>query len=402
MIRTFHGGIVAQSGGPSAVINSTLVAIIEEAKRKNLAWLHGSLNGPEGIDKERFVDLFMERDDILNRVARTPCSALGSSRRKIGREEGQIAPERIFEVLKKRDARYFFYIGGNDSAGNALEVSRIAMHNEYELYVFHVPKTIDNDLMENDHTHGYRSAAKFVALATLGDNLDNLSLPGVKINVIMGRSAGFLAAGSGLARRNEDDAPHLIYFPERVFNIENFLRDVEGAYKRYGRAVVSVSEGIEDKKGVPIGWNGKKDSHDNYELEGQLVANRLTELVRKAGIKRVRADVFGYLQRSFPGIVSSQDRREALAVGARGVREAVKGEHQSGSISLMRKPGGKYDFEMRVVPLEAVAKGTRRMPDEFINEEGNYVTQAFLDYVSPLFGKLPEMGRLEMHFVKFS
>ena len=225
----------------------------------------------------------------------------------------------IFKVLRKLDVRYFFYIGGNDSAETVHIINEEAVKAEYGISCFHIPKTIDNDLRENDHTPGYGSAARFVACAVKGDDLDNRALGGVKIDVIMGRHAGFLTAASALARTEKDDGPHLIYLPERAFSMDRFVKDVKAMMKRHGRCVVAVSEGITDRAGTPIiaAYTQEVDSHGNVQLSGTGALGDLLAKVLKeqAGIKRVRADTFGYLQRS-PGIASRQTRRKRARSGS--------------------------------------------------------------------------------------
>ncbi len=231
----------------------------------------------------------------------------------------------------------------------------------------------------------------------MGDNLDNRALPGVKIDVIMGRHAGFLTAASALARVHPDDGPHLIYCPERPFSTQRFVQDVKRVMERLGRCVVVVSEGIADADGVPIAAKFIKetDAHGNVQLSGSgalgdLLAN---EIKAQLKISRVRADTFGYLQRSFPALISAVDACEARAVGARAVACAMAGE-PDGSIAIRRKAGKAYQVYFERVPLKNVAKETRSMPAAFINKAGNDVTPAFLQYVRPIVGALPEIGRL--------
>ncbi len=392
--------LIAQSGGPTVVINQSLVAAIIEAKKhKEIENIYGSLFGIKGILEGNIIDLQKENPSDLKKVAKTPCAALGSVRKKPTEEEC----EEIFKNMQKYNIRYFFYIGGNDSAETAFILNENAKKVGYEFKCFHIPKTIDNDLRENDHTPGYGSAAKFVAMAMIGDNLDNKSLPGVKIDVIMGRHAGFLTAASSLAKNYEDDGPHLIYFPERPFIIEKFLKDVDEIYKKYGRCLIAVSEGISDEKGEPIAAKFTKevDAHGNVQLSGTgALGDLLAEFVkRELKISRVRADTFGYLQRSFPGIYSEVDAKEAYRVGELAVKYAT-GKYESGSVSIKREKGEKYKVYYELVPLEAVAKETRSMPDEFINENNNWVTEKFIEYAEPLVGKLPEIGILKKYKVK--
>ncbi len=388
--------LIGQSGGPTVVINQSLVGAILQAKQsKEIGAIYGALHGMKGILEENFIDLRKESLSELERIANTPASALGSARKKPTDEECA----KVFEILKKYNIRYYFYIGGNDSAESTHIINEQARKFGYDLRCYHIPKTIDNDIMENDHTPGFGSAAKFVACAIMGDNLDCRALPGVKINVIMGRNAGFLTAAAALARVYPDDGPNLIYLPERPFSLDTFAKDVESVYKKLGRCVVAVSEGISDENGTAIAAKFSKevDSHGNVQLSGTGALGDLlaTEIKKRTTITRVRADTFGYLQRSFAGLVSEVDAKEARTVGMLAVKEAVKGKEPSGSIAIRRKPGKKYAVYFERVPLANVSKETRHVPDNFIARSGNDVTQAFLDYARPLVGKLPVIGRLK-------
>jgi len=387
--------LIAQSGGPTVVINQSLVGAVLEAKRHSeIKRIYGARHGIKGILSEDFLDLKKESAQTLHAIARTPSAALGSVRKKPTAEDCV----KLFGILQKYAVRYFFYIGGNDSAETAFIINEEAKKVDYELRCFHIPKTIDNDLRENDHTPGYGSGAKFVACAFMGDNLDNRALPGVKINIVMGRHAGFLTAASALARIYPDDGPHLIYVPERAFDLERFAADVKAVYEKYGRCVVAASEGIVDKehKSIAAAFIREVDSHGNAQLSGSgALGDLLAGYVKlRTDISRVRADTLGYLQRSFPGVVSQVDAREARAVGALAVKSAVKA-NADGSIAIRRKPGKKYEAYFELIPLISVAKETRPMPDAFINDEGNDVTQAFLDYARPLVGELPKIGRFK-------
>ena len=384
--------VVGQSGGPTAVINESLVGVIEQAnEHPEIENLYGAIHAVAGIVKEEFVDLTKLSAETLNEVAASPCSALGSSRDKPDAEYCA----KIFEVFKKHNIRYFFYIGGNDSANTAYFINTMAAEVGYELRAFHIPKTIDNDLLVTDHCPGYGTAAKFVASALIGDDLDNRALPGVKIDCIMGRHAGFLTAASVLGRQREDDGPHLIYLPERNVSMDKFLGDVEGVYKKLGRCVVAVSEGICDMDGVT--WAEKlakgveTDAHGNVQLSGTgALADFLADKIKaELGVKRVRADTFGYLQRSFAGVRSEIDAREARWCGRHAVQYAM--EEVSGSVAIKRlSSGADYAVELFRTELSNVAEKTKPMPDEFINAEGNGVTDAFIEYAMPLTGGLPK------------
>jgi len=386
--------LIAQSGGPSAVINRSLVGAVLEAKRHTcIRRIFGARHGIQGILDEAFIDLRKETGATLEAVARTPSSALGTVRKKPTPKDCR----KIFGVLRKYGVRYFFYIGGNDSAETAHIISVEAAKTGFDLKGFHIPKTIDNDLRENDHTPGYGSAARFVASALMGVNLDNRALPGVHISVIMGRHAGFLTAAAALGRLHKDDGPHLIYVPERPFDTRAFVKDVARVYRKLGRCLVAVSEGISNSDGEAIASRFLKevDSHDNPQLSGSGALGDMlaAEVKARTKISRVRADTFGYLQRSFPGVISNVDAREARQVGIEAVRRSLR--ESSGSIVIRRAPGKAYRVTFDCVPLEKVAKEARAMPAKFINRAGNGVTRAFLDYARPLVGDLAPIGRLK-------
>jgi len=389
--------LIAQSGGPTHVINQSLIgAVLEAKKHKQIKGIYGSLHGIQGILDENFINLKRESVNTLEAVANTPSSALGSVRRKPTPEDCAA----IFQTLEKYKVRFFFYIGGNDSAETAYIISEEAKRAKYPLHCFHICKTIDNDLRENDHTPGFGSAGKFVAQAFMGDDLDNRALGGVKINVVMGRNAGFLTAASALARQHDDDGPHLIYLPERPFAMSRFIKDIKAVTKKLGRCVIAVSEGIADAKGTPIvvkaSTKKEVDSHGNVQLSGTGALGDIlaAEIKAKTAITRVRADTFGYLQRSFAGCVSETDAKEARGVGTAAVKEAVRGT-VSGSIAIKRKRIKKYAVEFKRVPLRNVAKYTKHMPDAFINAEGNDVTPAFIKYAAPIIGKLSVIGKFK-------
>lgn len=392
--------LVAQGGGPTAVINQSLVgAVLESRKFPQVTKVYGAINGVQGIINEDFIDLTQETTHNLEQVAITPSSALFSTRDK----PDKAYCREIFNVLRAHDIRYFFYIGGNDSADTVRIVNEQAEESEYEFRAIHIPKTIDNDLMVNDHTPGYGSAARFVAQSFIGINLENRSLPGVYIGVVMGRHAGFLTAASSIAQKYPDDGPHLVYLPERPFNMDNFLKDVKGVYDKYGRCVIAVSEGIVDETGSPIMTklmdNVERDEHGNVRLSGTGVLGDLlsNEITSKLNIKRVRSDTFGYLQRSFVGCVSDVDQHEAREVGEKAAQFAIW-HNLDGSITIHRT--GFYSVDYKLSSLIDVAAKTKHMPDEFINNEGNNVTDAFKYYVTPLLGSnMPSAHRLRAPIV---
>jgi 6-phosphofructokinase len=387
--------LVAQGGGPTAVINQSLVGVVLEARRfPQVARVYGALHGVRGIVDEDFVDLTQETLHNLEQVARTPASALGSTRDKPDLKYCQD----ILAVLQAHAIGTFLYIGGNDSSDTVRIVADEARKAGHPLRCVHIPKTIDNDLVGNDHTPGFPSAARFVAQAFAGANLDNNALPGVYLGVVMGRHAGFLTAASALARKFPDDGPHLIYVPERTFAIDRFLADVKTQYERHGRCVIAVSEGIHDETGLTIAEklskNVERDAHGNVQLSGTgALADLLCDEIKdKLRIKRVRGDTFGYLQRSFLGCVSGVDQREAREVGEKAVQFAMWGD-RDGSVAIRRN--GDYSVEYVLQALEAVAGKTRTMEDELIAASGNDVTAAFGSYLRPLVGAdMPETHRL--------
>lgn len=390
--------LVAQGGGPTAVINQSLVGVALEARRfGQIGHIYGARHGVRGIIDEDLVDLTQETSHNLELVANTPSSALGSTRDK---PDAAYCHE-IFKVLQAHQIEHFFYIGGNDSSDTVRIVSQEARAANYDLRCIHIPKTIDNDLVGNDHTPGFPSAARFVAQAFAGANLDNAALPGVYVGVVMGRHAGFLTAASALGKKFPDDGPHLIYLPERVFKLEQFLADVKSMYERHGRCVIAVSEGIHDASGTPIAALLAKDlehdAHGNVQLSGNgALADLLCkEIKAKLKIKRVRGDTFGYLQRSFIGCVSDVDQREAREVGEKAVQFAMWGGCD-GSVAIKRT--GFYSVDYELLPLEAVAGKTRVMEDAFITASGTDVTDAFRMYLRPLLGSgMPDAFRLRHH-----
>jgi 6-phosphofructokinase 1 len=393
--------VIGQSGGPTSVINQSLVGVVQELRKTgHIEKVLGARHGVKGIVNNDFIPLDSASEELLERIALTPAAALGSTRDK----PDAAYCEKIFESFRKNNVRYFFYIGGNDSCDTARIVADLAKKEGHELRVFHIPKTIDNDLRVHDHTPGYGSAARFVAAAIMGDNYDNRSLPGIKVDVIMGRHAGFLTAAAALGRRNPEDGPHLIYVPEAPITEEKFLADVDAVYSKRGRCLIAVSEGVSRPDGKTfaeaMSSNLERDSHGNIQLSGtgalgDYLASLITKKLQTPGGKklRVRADTFGYLQRSFPGFVSETDAAEARLVG----RVAAQFSTQpgtEGSIAMKRAAGVEYKIETFLTPLSTVARETKHMDPSYISG-GNNITQAFIDYASPLIGKLPAVGTFD-------
>jgi ATP-dependent phosphofructokinase / diphosphate-dependent phosphofructokinase len=385
--------VVAQGGGPTAVINHSLVGVALEARKYSfMTHVYGARHGVRGIIHDDFLNLSQATSHNLENVAITPSSALGSTRDK----PDEAYCGRIVEAFQKHDVRYFFYIGGNDSAETCRLVSQHAQDTGYELRVIHVPKTIDNDLRVTDHCPGFGSAAKFVISAFVGLDLDNAAIPGVFVGVVMGRSAGFLTASSLVARRNVDAGPHLIYVPESSFDTDRFLDDVDRVYSRLGRCVVAVSEGIVDPEGVPmllrLRADADRDPFGNIQLSGRgTLGDALADAIQaRLKIRRIRCDTFGYLQRSFLGMISEVDASEARDVGESAVQFAVW-QQRNGSVSIHRT--GDYTVDYFLTDLENVAGGTKPIPQEYL-VGGCDIADSYKSYVRPLLGHVPHFDRL--------
>jgi 6-phosphofructokinase 1 len=390
--------VIGQSGGPTSVINQSLVGAVLELKKNGLVdQILGARHGVRGIVNDEFISINAAPDELLERIALTPAAALGSTRDK----PDQAYCEKIFQSFARHDVRYFFYIGGNDSADTARIVSELAAKEGHALKTFHIPKTIDNDLRVHDHTPGFGSAARFVACAMMGDNYDNRSLPGIKVDIIMGRNAGFLTAASVLARQHPEDGPHLIYVPEAPMSEEKFLGDVDRVYKKHGRCLIAISEGASRPDGkiwaeAIVSDALDRDTHGNVQLSGSgSLGDYFASLIKeKLGKKlRIRADTFGYLQRSFAGCVSEVDAREARLVGKTAVQYAAEGK-DNGSVAMRRTGGSSYNIETFLTPLSTVAKETKHLDPAWI-KDGNNITAAFEAYARPLIGKLPVVGTFD-------
>ena len=384
--------VIGQSGGPTAVINKSLVGFIKEAVKQDFDEILGARHGIGGMLSQDFVDLANLSESQLYGIGKAPSAALGSIRKKPSDSD----IEQLISIFKKNDIRSFFYIGGNDSAETANLIYNGAVEIGYDMKAFHIPKTIDNDLLETDHTPGYGSAARFVAHAFQGDDAEMRSLKGIKINVLMGRHAGWLTAASTLGKASEDDGPHLVYLPEKPFIIEEFKKEVKEVYDSLGRCVVAVSEGIQGKDGEYFlqtyakesgsSLAGQKDSHGNIQLSGSgLLGDTLSQIISEhIEFARVRADTLGYIQRSFLADVSEVDAEEAERVGMHAV--VASKDTDSGSVILKRQLSEKYYSDVDIVDLYKVAKNTKNMPQEFLDENKPYVTNEFFEYAMPLTG----------------
>ena len=363
--------VIAQGGGPTAVINQTLCGAITAARARDPGLrILGARHGVRGLTARNTVDLSRLSDTDLARLGATPNAALGSTRDKPDPD----ACSAILAALDELDARAFIYIGGNDTAGT-LDLLRTASTGTCRFV--HAPKTIDNDLMANDHVPGFISAGLFVAHAFASMDLDFRAMPGIYIGIVMGRHAGFLTAAATAWQRTGDDAPHLVYAPEKPFSLAQFLDEVAGVYERLGRCIVAVSEGVQDETGRPLaealaaGGAAERDAHGNLQLTGGDLGMALQKALKGRFPKaRARIDTLGYLPRGYLGVIDPMDAQEAFAAGAVAAERAFE---ENGSV-VLRYDGAKT--APGLVPLDQVAGRTRHMPDEFfagnslISDEG--------------------------------
>ena len=381
--------IVAQSGGPTAVINSSACGVVQTAmKSDKIGSVFGSNNGIMGVLKEELFDISAEKAETIEMMKRTPAAAIGSCRYKLkSLDESRADYQRILDVFKAHEIRYFFYAGGNDSMDTADKVNKLAAESGYEMVCMGVPKTIDNDLAFTDHCPGYGSVAKYVATSAMNAGRDTEALytaDTCTILEVMGRNAGWIAAAAGLANREPQDAPHLIYLPETAFSIDKFVADCKETLKQFGRLFIVAGEGLRDDKGnyltADSGAFGK-DSFGHAQLGG--VGDALKVLVeREVGVK-ARVNKLGTNQRSAMHFASLTDVNEAFICGKAAVEFALNGENGK-MVTLLRAPGDLYRCSTGLAKLSDVANGEKMLPAQFINDKGNGVTQAFKDYLKPL------------------
>ena len=381
--------IVAQSGGPTAVINSSVCGVVQESlKSGKIGRVYGATNGILGVLKEELFDISAERPETIEALKQTPAAALGSCRYKLkSLEDSRADYGRILDVFRAHDIHYFFYAGGNDSMDTADKVNKLAEEGGYELVCIGIPKTVDNDLACTDHCPGYGSVAKYVATCAAEAGRDTESLyttDTCTIQEVMGRDAGWIAAATGLAARSQEDAPHLIYMPESAFSFEKLISDVREVLKELGRVFIVAGEGLKDKNGGYImadaGRFGR-DSFGHQQLGG--AAEILKAVIEKeVGIK-VRFNKLGTNQRSAMHFASLRDVNEAYMCGQAAVKAALSGENGK-MVTLIRRDGAEYECTTGLAELSEVANGEKKVPGEYINEDGNHITDAMRDYVRPL------------------
>ena len=398
-----HGNaVVGQSGGPTAAINATLSGVIKgalDAKEKGIInTLYGMRNGIEGFLREDFVDLFKVFEDTndLGTLEATPAAALGSCRRKLkSHEEDAATYDKILEILKKYDIRYFFYIGGNDSMDTVLKLSRYAASHDYELRVVGVPKTIDNDLMATDHTPGFGSAAKFVAttVSEIIRDINVYTMDAVTIVEIMGRDAGWLTASAALASLN-GEGPDLVYLPERVFDEDQFVNDVKTRLKDHPAILVAVSEGVRFANGEYVGAGTQSGAVDVFGHKYLAGTGKVLESIVKNRIGcKVRAVELSLTQRCASHMASLTDINESVTVGKGAVAAAIEGK-TGVMMTIERSDTDEYTSYVGCADIAGIANAIKTVSDEYINEEGNGITDAGIAYLKPLI-----MGELSLEYV---
>ena len=390
--------LVGQSGGPTSVINSSLAGVIEGAlSAPTIGRVFGMRYGIEGVLNDFLVDLGTESSAVLSGLRSTPGSALGSSRLKLKEEHFPA----VLKQLQKYNIRYYFMIGGNDTMDTIHRVTKYANEHGHEMVGVGVPKTVDNDLHGTDHTPGYPSAARYVALSVLQAGVLARDMQKVDQFVIfqsIGRSAGWLPAAAGCARFGNDTPPHLILFPERPFNRDRFLGAVAATHEEHGFVSIVCGEGITNADGTPVSVSQTRDKFGNVEF-GAMGGTSAAMMLH-----RMIADEFGWrgefqVTESLPMCAADRgvklDFDEAFACGQEAVRLATQGE--GGVMVTMNRLNPTpehYEIGFGTISLSEVANHERPMPDHFMSDDGFGVTAAFRDYVAPLIGELPTYARL--------
>lgn len=380
--------LVAQSGGPTAVINSSLYGVIMEASKSHrIDRIYGGLNGMEGIINDRIIDIFNIPYERIKQMRFSPAAALGSCRYKLKdytEDDGDY--KKLINIFKKYNIKHFFYIGGNDSMDAAAKINQYAKNTGFDVNVIGIPKTVDNDLMHTDHCPGFGSAAKYVATTTLELAIDAevYDLDTINVLEVMGRNAGWLTASSALAGEKMHNLKQLIYLPEVAFDEGKFLEDVSKAHKEYGNVFITVSEGIVDEHGNYVAKRNNaysKDAFGHTQLGG--VGDYIEKIIKEKVHKRVKMTRLGMTQRCAMHLASKVDFEEAETLGREAVNYALNGV--SGKmITLIRESNLPYIVKQGFIDLDKVRNIEKKIPGEWINSDGNYVTNEFLDYVRPL------------------
>jgi len=391
--------IIGQSGGPTSVINASLAGIITAAKEfEGVERTLGMRFGIEGFMAGNIVELDKEPAEVINGLKRTPSSALGSCRYKLADDDLPI----ILNILSKQNIRYVFMIGGNDTMDTIHRIEEYAKEQSYDLIGIGVPKTVDNDLFGTDHTPGFPSAARYIALSVMQEGLLARDMQKVDQFVVfqaIGRDAGWLTAASVAGKRSPEDAPHLLCLPERPFSKDKFLKDVKRCYDEFGFVSIVCGEGVTYADGRFVSASQVTDKFDNVEF------GAMGGVSAAMALHRIISDEFGFrgefeITESLP--MSAADRTaqidvdEAYMCGREAVELAKQGKTDL-MVTLVRQSGSKYQCTTGTIGLLEVAIKTKPMPNKFINDEGNFVTDTFRDYISPLIGELPQYANLEYH-----
>lgn len=394
--------IIGQSGGPTSVINSSLAGVIEAGMKSSfIESVYGMNWGIEGFMQERIFDLGKQPASIISGLRTTPSSALGSSRHKLKDHE----LEHVLNLLKKYNIRYLFMIGGNDTMDTIHRIEDYCRTMKYDLRGIGIPKTVDNDLFGTDHTPGFPSAARSNILNVMQAGVLARDMQKVDQYVIyqtIGRDAGWLAAATAIAKKREEDAPHLIYAPEFAFDRSKFLTDVEKCIKNWGWVSVVCGEGIKYADGTPVSASTAKDKFNNTEfgaMGGASVGLNLHKMISSEFGYRGEFQITESLIMSDFVRAVRTDLDEAFDCGVEAVRLA--GDDITGfMVSIKRISDNPYKIEFDKVPLKEVAIAAKPMPREYFNKEGNFVSSKFFDYMKPLSGDLPDFVQLEKIFVK--
>lgn len=387
--------LFGQSGGPTSVINASAYGVIDAAlNAPEISKVYGAEYGIKGVLKDRLFDLNEEDEDELKYLVYTPSSVLGSCRYKMEEPENDDTDyNRILEIFKKYDIRYFFYNGGNDSMDTCNKISRYMENAGYDCRVIGVPKTIDNDLVGTDHCPGFASAARYIATACMEISKDNdvYDTGQVTIVEIMGRNAGWLTAASALATFS-GSGPDLIYLPETDFDMDKFIDDIKRVYEEKGSVLAAVSEGIHYADGTFVSESTQSatDGFGHAQLGG--LATILADNVKKSMGVKVRGIELSLLQRAAAHQASGTDINEAIEAGRAAVRSALEG-HTGKMIGIERNNNnGSYSSEMRMIPLDHVANAEKKIPMEWISEDNNFVKDEFIKYIMPLIQGEPEIA----------
>ena len=377
--------LVAQSGGPTSVINASLAGVVAEAlNHECIEEIYGGVNGVLGILNEQLIDLAAESQQTIRALRHTPGAALGTCRFKLKSQQDY---DRVLQVFEAHNIRYFFYAGGNDSQDTADKISKLAQERGYQLRVIGVPKTIDNDLVTTDHTPGYGSVIKYIATTVKEIACDNAAMGQydlVQIIEVMGRSAGWIAAGAALAKGRDEPnaAPHLIYLPEVAFSPEKFISDVQHVLQKEKYCVVVVGEGLVDADGNYISTaSAGADAFGHSQLGG--AGEYLRGLVEESLQIKARSVSLGMSQRAAAHCSSQADNDEAYLAGQAAVEAAIAGETDK-MVTLVRGDGDSYTCETGLTPLSEIANGVKKLPESWINEDGVSMNYNFYKYALPL------------------